>query len=626
MDTVEGQSAGVGAQEQPIEPPPAVLPETGASAPLVRAILLFMAVALPTAFCLRSYDSAIIKTVLLQVGAAAAAAVWFFGAFSDGQIALPRGAARLMLPAALLLAWNTLLYAVSPYRVAAADGFIMQQAFLASFIVTLAVFSRRNSRAAVTMLLLGWAVVVAYGLVQYAGADPFAWKGAFGPRLFSTLANPELLAAYLLLAAPLGVALLLDEKSAAWLRGAAALLSLAGVFLIVETGTQRALVLLICEGAMLVAVFRGLGSEERRLPAPLLAVVCAFFILTCALNFSAPGAQAGGNFHSQTWNATAEMAKTRPLTGVGPGAFRVSYPAFRPRQIFFIEGKHTTETDHAENELLETLAETGLIGALLWLWLFGLLLYRAAASLAESAPDGESIYSAGLLVSVTVSLAMAMLSNSSRFAAPGWHIFFCAGLLGAMSARPGENAEQARLELPAAPLRPIMLIAAPAAALYLSYGSAMIFYSDMCQNMGIYYAKAAAWDQALEQFGRETKAAPSYVMSRYFSGNIYKDRGRPGDDELALREYRAVRSLAPDYVQVHFQEGQVLERLGRIPEAIERLERQTRLDPVWEPGWRELSALYEKNGDAEKARKAAQEAENVKALWAAGGAPYSAGK
>ena len=37
----------------------------------------------------------------------------------------------------------------------------------------------------------------------------------------------------------------------------------------------------------------------------------------------------------------------------GVGAFPPLYPAFRRPAIFHIEGKHNTETDHAEDEYLE---------------------------------------------------------------------------------------------------------------------------------------------------------------------------------------------------------------------------------------------------------------------------------
>ena len=44
-----------------------------------------------------------------------------------------------------------------------------------------------------------------------------------------------------------------------------------------------------------------------------------------------------------------------PIWGNGIGSFRIIYPAFRRPQIFHIEAKHNTETDHAEDEYWEVL-------------------------------------------------------------------------------------------------------------------------------------------------------------------------------------------------------------------------------------------------------------------------------
>ena len=60
---------------------------------------------------------------------------------------------------------------------------------------------------------------------------------------------------------------------------------------------------------------------------------------------------------------------TQPFIGTGVGSFPPVYPAFRRPPIFHIEGKHNTETDHAEDEYLEELFDNGIIGFGVFLWL-----------------------------------------------------------------------------------------------------------------------------------------------------------------------------------------------------------------------------------------------------------------
>src|ERR1035438_2495405 len=74
-------------------------------------------------------------------------------------------------------------------------------------------------------------------------------------------------------------------------------------------------------------------------------------------------------FRVATWVSTWEMALMHPIWGNGIGSFRIIYPAVRRPQIFHIEGKHNTETDHSENEYWEVLQDEGLIGFGIFLWM-----------------------------------------------------------------------------------------------------------------------------------------------------------------------------------------------------------------------------------------------------------------
>ena len=583
----------------------------------LRSILLFLAVALPAAFYLRTYDSAIIKATIMQLGVLAAVSVWLIGSLNEGRFEIPAKTAPLILPAALLLIWNVLSFLHSPYRLASADGFIKQEAFLLTFILTIISFSRRDIRTAVLVMLAGWAAIVVYGLMQYAGMDPFVWKGAFGDKLFSTLANPNLFSAYLLLLFPLGLALTYDGAVPAGLRTAAGALSLAGVFLAIRTGSSAGKIASIVAAVIFMITAWRFVKEGQRNRMLSLAGACAIIFLISSPLMLQNSLDRDHDFRLQTREGALAQIKNQPWMGSGPGSFWVRYPAFRRQQIFFIEQKHNTETDHPENELLEQCADTGLVGAFLWLWMFCLVIFRGGSALLNDGQENDSsIYTAGLFAATLASMLLALNGISLRFAAPGWLIFFSAGLLGAVSS--GKQAEPGPVQtfsLSLGGLERVLFIPIIVGALYLGCGSIEIFISDLHHNVGIFYAKSGNWDEAARNFAQESPAAPSYIMSRYFLGNAYKDRGGPGDYERALEEYRNVRSMAPDYVQVHFHEALALEKLNRIPEAIERMERQVQLDPVWDPGWIELAGLYAKAGNMEKMQQAAKQAAAPKEAW-----------
>lgn len=78
--------------------------------------------------------------------------------------------------------------------------------------------------------------------------------------------------------------------------------------------------------------------------------------LDVATNFLAPGRiSADSPDRGREWSATADLARHHLLSGVGPGNFNVS----------FAHDGRTYVAEFAHNEYLQTLAELGVVGAVL---------------------------------------------------------------------------------------------------------------------------------------------------------------------------------------------------------------------------------------------------------------------
>ena len=574
----------------------------------LRASMLFLTVALPIVFYLRTYDSATIKITLLQLGVITGAAAWVWGSVSEGRFEVPLRSAPIILPAALLLLWNAARFIFSGFRLAGTTGFLMQTAFLLSFIVTVLAFSRRDLRKTVLMILGAWTVAVVYGLLQFAGLDMFIWKGTFGDQVFSTLGNPTLFAAYLSLCAPLALSLACDEESPAWLRGVAAALSLLGALLLGRTGNPIARWIFIFLMAGYTAAMWRTLKVRARFAAVLLSAACLVMsIAPFAKSLPGPHKDRGAEFLSETWQGTAALIADQPWLGSGQGSFWVRYPAFRRPAIILLEGWHNSQTDHPENEVLEQWVDGGLPGVLLWLWLFSALLYKGWKSLSSARPEDGMLYTGGFFVATVGSVLFMLLTMSSRFAAPGWLMFFAAGLLGVgASGAAGGPDKVLVLPLPLGGARRITAAAAMAGFIFLAYGAVKVLQSDIRHNLAIFHSKRGDWAQALREYEREVPCAPAYIMSRYFIGNVYSDRGETGDLEKALTSYSEVRAIAPNYVSVAYREAKILDKMGDYRQAIERMERQVRIDPVWDETWLFLAELYKKAGDTQKASEALQ--------------------
>lgn len=582
------------------------------------AAIAFMALAaaLPVAFYLRTFDSVAVKYAILQIGVLAVLASWAAGSLLEERFEIPATAFPFLLPAAGLFAWNAARFLAAPYKTAAFPGFLTQELFLLSFMLPLLALGEKYLRALVVAAAGGWAVAALYGLAQYLGLDPFVWKGAWGDNIFSTAGNPDFFAAYLAAASPFALMIVADLSFSAPLRTAAGFMSVLAGAVLALTGARFELgvYLAVLAGFALLSVTRQRPAGFR--PALLTAAASAAACLL-ALAFLAPKPSSFASGGAQTAlirRSSLEMAGKAGLGGFGPGSFWVHYPAFRSPEQLLMHHKHNIQTDHAGNELLEQWAEGGLLGAMLWFALFAVTLYKAFK--ARFSPE-LSGYGHGLTVSVLGGLAISMATlNGPRTLPAGWLLYFNAGLLALIAGR-GQEGAQKVLAVPA-PLGVFRYLPAAAiGALFClgAYSSARIFKADIQHNLAIYYSKQGQWGLAQAAYEKEFPGSANYVAAQCFIGNVFMDWGRPGDQERAVEQYRKVRLLAPDYVQVHYREGVALKKLGRYAEAAARLERQVELDAVWPDPWKELAGIYTAQGEPSKAASAAEKAKAAAALW-----------
>ncbi len=233
---------------------------------------------------------------------------------------------------------------------------------------------RSAGRLAVAACLAG-ALSSLYSVIQFAGLDLIPSPGGAVSRPFSTMGNPDFLAAYLVAVLPLtvvawmgrgsgwaaagalamGAALLLTQSRGAWLGAAAAALAaaplvrLAGRPLRASRGLLVALALAAAGTAGFFAVH---GQARARLGAM----------------FSTGHFDAAGRLFM--WRATMEMVRERPLAGVGPGGYGMAYPAMHARLAARGPGMPYFFTENAHNDFLQLPAELGVpvFGLMIWVW------------------------------------------------------------------------------------------------------------------------------------------------------------------------------------------------------------------------------------------------------------------
>jgi hypothetical protein len=177
-----------------------------------------------------------------------------------------------------------------------------------------------------------------YAILQRFFADPFLPAALPNGRVVATMGSPVLLGPVLAIVAACAMA----RRHSGVLT-----LVLPALYL---TGTR---------GAMLGTCAAALVLAPRHLRWAALAVGAAVLAL-----HPRAGAVASDVGRLEIWRIAWDVFKSRPIVGVGPGAFGEAFRAHVSPAYVIVRGSSLAAADHAHNEILQVLATTGIVGAL----------------------------------------------------------------------------------------------------------------------------------------------------------------------------------------------------------------------------------------------------------------------
>jgi putative inorganic carbon (hco3(-)) transporter len=234
------------------------------------------------------------------------------------------------------------------------------------------------------------------------------------PRATGSFANPNLLAAHVLLLAPLALvfaASAVAREVRFTLFALAALAYLGLILTFSRAGTGAALV----AGAVVLYAMRpDWRSRLRAVGALAVAALLAGTVVTA-------GDMVGGFGRTEAMSLSLDVARDNPATGVGLG---------RSGDVMSAVGDEGDSYRHAHNLWLTWLTEAGLLALVAWIWIAGWLLWRGYRTAARGGP-----LAAACLAAVAGFFVLSLFdhpANAERIATAFW---FVAALLAA-SVRP----------------------------------------------------------------------------------------------------------------------------------------------------------------------------------------------
>lgn len=342
-----------------------------------------------------TYDTAFVKITLLQMGGTALSALWIALLAAQKRWPVTRQNLVWLLPFLVYFGWNLLGYIFAPYKLDGAEECLR---YVLYFLLSLMVLDRFNKQSVHILTkcitLAAW-ISCGYGLLQVLdrwlpGVDMMPWRGFFGTRIFSTHANPNFFADFVVFSSFIVFAEYLRTRQKR-------LLVLLGIALVdlFFSESKGAWLGFAASAAFFAALYTNFAAAVKK-HLRKINIAAAVLLLGAVLLV---GIYAGKRFQSvsfraYTWAASFAMVQDSPVMGTGVGSFKTIYPAYRKPQIFYIENMHNNETQHAENEYLEQWATAGTIGLAVFLWLLLFVLYCAAGTLRAQAAqrkEGETL-------------------------------------------------------------------------------------------------------------------------------------------------------------------------------------------------------------------------------------------
>ena len=251
-------------------------------------------------------------------------------------------------------------------------------------LVAQTVRTRSDAVRIVTVLLVSAAVVCVWGLLQYqAGIDVTAERWIDGEqfpglktRVFSTLENPNVLAAFLIMVVGLTTGWILDAHPRRYRLSLLGLLGLA-VVCILLTYSRGAWLTLGVMALVTAAVWKHWTWRMVALTAVALAVVGiaaqdAFMARLLSIRGMFNPADSSVALRWALWESTLAMIEEHPWLGLGWGSYRFVYPEYD----FFVQNPDVI-IYHGHNTLLSLAAEIGIPGMLCFAVAWGVATVRS---------------------------------------------------------------------------------------------------------------------------------------------------------------------------------------------------------------------------------------------------------
>ena len=394
-------------------------------------------------------------------------------------------------------------------------------------------------------LCCGALAVGGYAVAQRLGIDPVVWSQSPCERVFSTLGNPNMLATYCVGVLPLMTVNAII--SVGWWRWGFCVCSVVSFAVLLMTQCRGSLFGLALSLFVAVCLYRRDVLLLLRRPVVLCCCTVAVFVILGTLGL--PVLRRFGELRSVNyddkntdsvrlvmWRGAWLMFLDHPVIGVGPGCYTVRFPRYRNPEYERVGVTHNTL--HAHNEILEVLADTGILGLVSIGGVVVLVLSHGVRVRRVLSRDGR-LYLSGLIVGVAGLLGDSLFGVSLRWPTAPFVLYQYLGLIIAF----GCGRECWRV-----PRFAWAVIVPVLGGMWWCF-TLRPFQSEVFLKRGVDLQERGEYGKAMIAFEGAIRLWPPNCRARYNLAHSLFKQQRYDAAEVA---YLDLQRYSPDYAQIHW--------------------------------------------------------------------------
>ena len=266
-------------------------------------------------------------------------------------------------------------------------GFLTYLSLAILFLGASQIKRKENHFRIMRALLLAGLINMIYCLIASRGYDFFAWKNPYN-KVLGTFGNPNFISSFMGICVVALLSIALSPVLFFIQRVMVIVVSLFGIYIIKESGSQQGGIL-VAGGAVIVIFFFLRSKFTNRYLNTAFVLISTSGLVTAILGMLQIGPltsvlyKESVSLRGEYWHAGINMGLSNPLLGVGLDSYGTFYRKYRDESAIIRPGINTI-ADTAHNVFIDIFASTGFIGLIFFISMILIILFYAFKFIAHS--------------------------------------------------------------------------------------------------------------------------------------------------------------------------------------------------------------------------------------------------